>query len=54
MDEAEESLERERRARADLDKAKRKLEGELKLSQEQVGVTRVATVMSRGTSRWTS
>lgn len=32
----EDQLEREKRARQDLDKAKRKVEGELKISQENL------------------
>ena len=33
LDDLEDSLEREKRARADLDKQKRKVEGELKIAQ---------------------
>ena len=36
MDQSEETLERERKARQDLDKQKRKTEGELKIAHENL------------------
>ncbi len=36
LDELEENLEREKRSRQDTEKVKRKLEGELKISQENI------------------
>merc|ERR1712110_971603 len=36
LDELQDSLEREKRARADIDKTRRKVEGELKVTQETV------------------
>ena len=36
LDDIEDQLEREKRLRLDADKAKRKIEGELKMAQEQM------------------
>merc|ERR1711935_1284201 len=52
LDECEDSLEREKKSKADVDKIKRRLEGDVKLTQEAVAdLDRVVTELSQTVQR---
>merc|ERR1712241_983159 len=52
LDEAEDSLEREKKAKADVEKLKRKIEGDLKLTQETISdLDRVKAELSQSVQR---
>ena len=52
LDEAEDALEREKKVKNDVEKTKRKIEGDLKLTQEAVGdLERVKTELNQTVAR---